>query len=245
MTITCKNCGNQFEGKYCNNCGQHADIQKLNFNEIWKELQYWLLRYNSEIIYTAFQLYTRPGNAIREYIEGKRIKYFKPISLVIVLSAIYAVLNHLFDIQILSATDVSDTTANFDYDKLGKFITDHFAWFSILSIPMYTIGSYIIFKKQGYNFVEHIVLNAYISSQRLYLNIVTFPLIYLLHYSPVLETVRNVIVGIEIILFAWTYVQFFNKMPKFKTIIFSILVYLIFIVLLLIVLYFVVMLFKK
>jgi hypothetical protein len=245
MTITCKNCGNLFEGKYCNNCGQPSKTSRLNFHVILEELQYWLLRYNSEITYTAVQLYTRPGHAIRQYIEGKRIKFFKPISLVIVLSAIYAVLNHLFGIQILAKSDIINASTEIDYDQFGEFITNHFGWFSILSIPMYTIGSYFIFKKQGYNFVEHIVLNAYIASQRLYLNIATFPLIYLLHGTPAIHTARNIISGIGIILFAWTYTQFFNKMKKAKTIFFSIFVYLIFILLLSLAILLGIMFFKK
>ena len=40
-------------------------------------------------MYSGKQLFTRPGHAIREFIEGKRIKHLKPISLVIVLALVF------------------------------------------------------------------------------------------------------------------------------------------------------------
>ncbi|QOG00887.1 DUF3667 domain-containing protein [Flavobacterium sp. MDT1-60] len=37
-------------------------------------------------------MFTRPGHSIREFIEGKRVKHFKPLWLVAVLGALYGFL---------------------------------------------------------------------------------------------------------------------------------------------------------
>ena len=94
MRITCKNCNQNFKGHFCNNCGQTADTHKMNFHSLWHDIQHGLFHFDNGVLYTAKQLFTRPGNSIREYIDGKRVRHFKPISLVILLATVYGFLYH-------------------------------------------------------------------------------------------------------------------------------------------------------
>ena len=65
--ITCKNCNHQFEGKFCNNCGQSADIHRLDYKSLFKDLRKNFLKYfHGGIFYSAVQLCKRPGDTIRE-----------------------------------------------------------------------------------------------------------------------------------------------------------------------------------
>ena len=93
MQIICKNCGHIYSGQFCNNCGQPSDTHKLNLHFIWHDLQHAFLHFDKGVLFTAKELFTRPGNSIREFIEGKRVKHFKPISLVIILATLYGVLS--------------------------------------------------------------------------------------------------------------------------------------------------------
>ena len=231
MTITCKNCGNHFKGKFCNNCGQSATVGRYNWKDLWKEVQYWLIRYNTEITFTTAQLFTRPGNSIREFIEGKRTQYFKPLSLVIVLSTIYLLLFHFLKIDFKN--QVGDQIENvIKYNRIVDFVSTHFSWFNLYSIPLYTIGSILLFRKLGYNIIEHIVLNSYIAAQRIYVNILFLPIYYLLQGTSGVAFIKNVVLLIEFVLFCWTYVQFFNEISRIKAIVYSTLVYFIFLSLL-------------
>mgnify|MGYP006179009015 CR=1 FL=1 len=101
MQIICKNCGHIYSGQFCNNCGQPSDTHKLNLHFIWHDLQHAFLHFDKGVLFTAKELFTRPGNSIREFIEGKRVKHFKPISLVIILATLYGVLRHLFHFSVL------------------------------------------------------------------------------------------------------------------------------------------------
>ena len=107
MQIICKNCGHIFSGQFCNNCGQSAATHKLNLHFIWHDIQHGLLHFDKGILYTAKKLFTKPGKSIREFIEGKRVKHFKPISLVIILATLYGVLRHLFHFSILDRKSVA------------------------------------------------------------------------------------------------------------------------------------------
>lgn len=229
MTVTCKNCNQHFKGHFCNNCGQKADTHKMNFHFLWHDIQHGLFHFDNGILYTVKQLFTRPGSTIKEYIDGKRIRHFKPISLVILLATIYGLLYHTFHIEmtdLVSVTGPSDSKIN--VEKINEWISTHYAWTSLLTLPLYALGTFLAFKKQGYNFVEHLVLNAFLAGQRLILRIATFPIIYDFNGTPTIKTVTGFITLIDFILMIWGYSQFFNKLPKWKSFLLTLLSCLIF-----------------
>jgi hypothetical protein len=229
MNITCKNCHQTFKGHYCSNCGQTAETHKLNLHYLWHDIQHGLLHFDSGITYTAKQLFTRPGHSIRDFIEGKRVKHFKPISLVIVLATAYIALIHLLHIDLFSETEKGATS---DYsiavENFKEWITSHFAYITLISIPLHTIGTTICFRKQGYNFIEYFVLNTYKAAQKLYISILFIPLLY--HYSgtPAIGSITKILLLIDFILYFWTNVQFFNHLSKIKTFFLTLLTHLIF-----------------
>lgn len=232
--ITCKNCNNQFEGNFCNNCGQSADTQRLDFKFLLKNLRKNFLHYfHKGIFYTSRQLFTRPGQSIREYIEGKRVNHFEPIALLLAFAAFYGVLYHTFGINLFSGISDSAVDGKLDLRSVGNWIADHFAIVNLLFVPVYSIGSYLSFRKQGYNFYEHIYLNTFLASQRLLIRIVTFPLLVILDGTENIFLFRDLLILADIILMVWSYTQFFNKVKRIKAILLSVLSYAIFFVILL------------
>jgi hypothetical protein len=124
MANICKNCNHTFEGNYCNNCGQAANTHKLTMHFIWHDLQHGLFHFDNGIFYTIKQLVTRPGHTIREFINGKRVRHFKPLTLVVLLATLYGFLYHyfienLFDVQ---PTGVGEESIRSAYEKLIKWI---------------------------------------------------------------------------------------------------------------------------
>jgi len=224
MEITCKNCQQIYTGNYCNNCGQTADTHKINIHFLWHEIQHGLLHFDQGIPYSIKQLFTRPGDSIREFIEGKRVRHFKPLSLVVVLAAFYGFLYHYFDIDLFSNEKSADVS---DFNEL---IAHHYSWVTIACIPLYTIGTAIAFRKQGYNFVEYFVLNTFKASQRLFVQILIFP--FLLYYkgTPHVQDITNLVYIIGVILIFWTNIQFFNKISKTKAFFLSALSHVIFLI---------------
>lgn len=227
MEILCKNCHEIYKGHYCNNCGQPADTHKINWHFLWHDIQHGLLHFDKGILYSIKQLYTRPGNAIREFIEGKRVRHFKPLSLVVVLATLYGVLYHYFDIQLVRVTS---TDSNIDYFKINEWVSHHFSWITIATIPIFTLGTYICFRKQGYNFVEYFILNTFKASQKLVAHLFLFPLIVYFDGSPHIQKITSLIYTIDLVLIFWTNIQFFNKMSKIKAFLLTALSHIIFLI---------------
>jgi len=229
MQVTCKNCGQTYSGHFCNNCGQPAATHKLNLHFIWHDIQHGFFHFDSGVLYTAKELYTKPGKSIREFIEGKRVKHFKPISLVIILATLYGVLRHLFHFSILDKKAVSEIQG-IEYETINEWISHHYYWIILLSIPMFSLASYVVFRKQGYNFIEHIVLNSYMASQRLILRIAIFPITKYFTESENSKLFVDFLMLMDIVLIFWCYITFFNNLSRVKAFLYSIYSYVLFLV---------------
>lgn len=90
ITITCKNCGTNFTGKFCNQCGEKVyhekDKKLLHFFE---EGLHFMTHLEGTLFTTLKTIFTKPGLLSVHYCEGVRKKYFKPLSLYLLLILIY------------------------------------------------------------------------------------------------------------------------------------------------------------
>jgi hypothetical protein len=184
------------------------------------------LHFDNGIPYSIKQLFIRPGHSIREFIEGKRVRHFKPLSLITVLAALYGFLYHYFQINLFQ----SSAESGIDLGDFNEWMATHFAWVTIATIPIYTMGTYIVFRKQGYNFFELFVLNTFKASQRLFIQILAFPILLYLNSKHHAEKFSSITYLLGIILILWTNIQFFNRMSRTKAFFLTILSHLIFLV---------------
>jgi hypothetical protein len=107
------------------------------------------------------------------------------------------------------------------------WVNKHYVAFMLLTIPFWTIGSYLAFKKQKYNFIEHFTLNTYIAVQGLVVQFLLFPLTMYFQNKSTQPAFIAASGLLYLLIATWTYAQFFNNLPKFKTILYSILAYVI------------------
>jgi Protein of unknown function (DUF3667) len=87
---TCKSCGNTFTGNYCNECGEKilrpADS---SFKAFISNILIAITFADSKMIKTLWLVLKKPGFLSKEFTEGRRVNYLKPISLFFVLNLIY------------------------------------------------------------------------------------------------------------------------------------------------------------
>src|SRR3954462_15659119 len=91
---TCLNCDNDFEANFCNLCGQKAATHRFTMHEWLHEIPHGILHVDSGFFLTIKNLFLRNGNAIREYLEGKRKSLFSPFLYVLILCGIFVVVSH-------------------------------------------------------------------------------------------------------------------------------------------------------
>ena len=90
-TLTvCKNCGREFSGNFCNQCGEKAyREQDKKLSHVVEEIFHFTTHLDSKFLTTLRLIFTKPGFVSKEYCEGKRKKYFKPVSLFLIGVVIY------------------------------------------------------------------------------------------------------------------------------------------------------------
>ena len=86
-SIICKNCGNLFTGKFCNNCGQKHSNQRLTFKLLLHDLVHAFTHLDKGFLFTIKEMALRPGHTIRDYIQGKRAGHANPLMMVILACA--------------------------------------------------------------------------------------------------------------------------------------------------------------
>lgn len=217
--IECKNCGHRFEGNFCNHCGQSAKTGRIDIKFLWEDIHHGILHYDKGIVYSAKQLFLRPGYIISDYVKGKRVGHFRPISLVIVLATIYALIYHLTNVNLLSSTNNSSV-------KVYNYLIGHYYWFIIATIPLFAICTKLFFRTQNYNYPEYIIFESFKASQRLIVHTLFLPVIFLVNNPIFTKLCVNVLFFIDISLIIWTNIQFFRTLSNVQVFIKSILSYL-------------------
>lgn len=231
MRITCKNCGTHFEGNYCNNCGQSADTHKLNSSYLRQNLHGLLFKYfHKGILYTSKRLLTKPGQSVRDYLAGKRVNHFDPISLLITFAALYGLLYHALGINIIEPAAAKDAKEAAENSAINTWIIGHYALVTCTTLPFLALGSYICFRKQGYNFVEHIVFNAFFANQRMLVHLATIPIQVMLNNTHDLHKFLSGLLLVDLLLLIWCYRQLFHRLKIAEVVGLTLLTYLLFII---------------
>ncbi len=237
--MICKNCDAVLNENFCPNCGQSNKVAKITLLIFLAELSDNVFQINKGLFYTIKELFVRPGQTIRNFLVGKRKNYFKPIAYVFTLSTLYFLLAQLFDGTTLIDDTVSGyTAAANDFEKgsstekvdrnivpILNWLSDNYAITTLLLIPIFSLASYLSFFKTGWNYLEHFVLNAYITGQQ--------ALIYAFFtsFNLVLEN-RDLLVNITLFSSIFynfiVFWQFFNQLNRKSVILRSIATYLLF-----------------
>lgn len=211
--VYCRNCETRFTGKFCSHCGQKYDDREIDFRFFWHDVQHGLLHFDKGILFTLKELLTRPGYTIRDYIDGKRVRHFKPLSFLIVLGGIYGIMSHYFDEKItLAITTGSDIKEFFDPAVIAEWIRSHYAIYSLALVPLYSLCTFLAFRKEKYNYFHHIIINSYISGISIFVSFVMFPVIFLFKKFSIDITDVTDLTGTA--LTVWTLMQLFQHLKK-------------------------------
>ena len=87
--VKCLNCGTEFEGKFCPECGQSAKTGRYTMRFIFENLMEDFIGKDDSVGRTLKNLFTRPGAMIVELISGKRRKYFSPFPMFFCVITVY------------------------------------------------------------------------------------------------------------------------------------------------------------
>ena len=178
-TTKCLNCGTEFVGNYCPECGQSAETGKFTFKFIWENLIAAILGRDGGIWFTLKNLFSRPGAMIVEILNGKRRKYFSPFPMLIFSLTVYLLIASVsgsrgeFNISEDDFTSEIETQEKYEDDiriiltaayKGLQFYYYHYTACYLLTLPLLVLATRRAFGKQNrkrYNGAEYTIAVVY------------------------------------------------------------------------------------
>jgi hypothetical protein len=205
----CLNCSNQFDGKFCNECGQKAATHRFTLHEWLHEIPHSIFHVDSGFFHTLINLYRRPGSMIRQYLEGKRKDYFSPFLYMLIWSGVYIVVSHLF----ADAAHDSSAAEIKNLISAAAYLQENYYKLIIVGMVLPTaLATFLVFYRSGYNFAEHLVVNAFLMGQLIIADVI-LALALQSHY---ISEHKPIIGALDVLLkypfWIWAYWQFFQ--PK-------------------------------
>lgn len=218
-STVCKNCDFEYEGKFCPQCGQKAKTKRITMKQVFNDARQHFIHFDQGFLYTIKALLLRPGHAVREYLEGKRVKHIRPVKFMFWSAAISFLVFHFIglDKDMLEKMGQQQHSGNNQVsqrfgEKVFSLFSEHPAIALFIMIPLIAFWSRVLFRRYQYNYAEHFVLNAYLMGEVSLASIVTAPLSKLIgQFTTSTVPMTLFSVSFWVGYFAWSYSQFFQS----------------------------------
>ena len=221
--LRCKNCALVFKGYFCPRCGQKADTQRFAFKTFFTESLIDSLELDRGVLATVKKLVTQPGTLILAYVKGQRIDTLNPARFLFVSGALATFISLRYqifevgqeEIVMQHSSPMPQVTPLLrwywnTFEQFWPFVNEYTTLLNILSIPIFSLCSYVLFIKRGFNYIENVVLNTYIVCMQLLLLVLFVPFLELfLEAKNALISVYTLItLGYNL----WAYMCFYGMM---------------------------------
>ncbi len=145
----------------CDHCYKRIETERLSEGYLWKDALNNLFNLERGLFFTFYWLLRSPEKVIHTFVDGNRHRYMNPFRFLlfaatfIVLSE--AILENTTSYTLFSLEGSDDASSK----VIGDFMKNYMNVIILFSVPFYTIGSWIFFRKPKWNLAEHLVVNAY------------------------------------------------------------------------------------
>lgn len=222
--MNCINCKAEVHSKFCPNCGQKADVKRIDFKEGW--LDFWSRVYGLDgmLPNTLRDLTQRPGAVTKAFIEGNRTKYYGPVGYFFIMISMVLIVISLLNIDVLDFLKDGNslsplhpkikTNSEAFIGSIMRFVSDYVKFISFAIIPLQAFTSrYLVFRKSELNYVEHSVLPFYVQGHLYWLTILKV-IDYKLfgNFIP-----HSIFVATSLFYFGYAYSNFIQYQPKWKS----------------------------
>ncbi len=228
----CKNCAKEFKGKYCPRCSQKATISRITTRDLFQDVLKKYLPFDKGFLYTAWHVITRPGLMVRDYLDGKRVDYTKPLSFLVLLIAASIIFlpQAEFQQKMQAGMSISNPSAKTAMmEEISQWVYTHLTVIIAGMLPFTALSSKWLHRKHDVNYAEHLVLNVYLMAGCTLVSLPVSIIAYVLGLSQMdfgqWSTVLNYTLFFAY--FVWGNIQFFQPASKILEVVKAILTYLI------------------
>lgn len=169
----CLNCGTDFSGKYCPNCGQKSDVGRITVKALFGEFFHLLTHIEKTFFKTTLDFIIRPGRTSLNYLEGKRQRYQRPVSYFLIWTGVFILFHNLIinwrDYELI----LNDTGQTSLQTQANVLLREHFEIFSLPILLASAIITWIVLARPKIYFIEVFTLVLYGGGTYFFLNLLS------------------------------------------------------------------------
>lgn len=178
----CANCGTTSVGAYCHACGQRIETHRLTLPHLLHEIPHAVFHVDRGFLVTIFALATRPGRTMNAYLDGHRVRYFNPLSLLMILAGLCALAYAKFDFDFTPMTASMSPEEAKGYTATMKSLLQNYSLGLVVQLPLVALISWLIMGRHR-SYGEHLAINAFIFAFMCVINLVLIPVHMLINGS--------------------------------------------------------------
>jgi hypothetical protein len=177
--MECKNCNVELSNYFCSNCGQRSSVYKVTFKETFQDFVDVVFSVNAPLIKATKLLIVNPGKLFREYLNGKRKNYYKPVSFFIITTFVYLIVRSLIDYNPLTTAGVK--VGGEMLIEAGNYMVKNIN--NIMFLFVFALGVFLkVFFKKKNSLAEFIAVSFYLMGFYTLIGCVT--MFYLRYVNP-------------------------------------------------------------
>lgn len=208
----CKNCDFPVSQSFCPQCGQEVINRRLSVRTLLSQTVEVVTNVEKGFWYTTIMLFKNPGQVAREVLSGATVRYFNPFRFLVIWMTLTAFIN--LSTNLLERAIVASNTF---FEKSGEealsikpealeqanTLMEYMPLLTLFFIPFMGIVSYWLFKKEGYNFAEHMVALTYFYAASSIINLAWYILYFVYPVSIIFSQLLSGVVAIIYLIMAY------------------------------------------
>ena len=193
---------------------------------MWVDFQSRIYGFDGLFPRTIKDLTIHSGSASREYIMGNRVKYYGPAGYFFLMVTLFLLVLSILNINFYEFSAASNPFINQsggqEVNKLIiDFVSDNLKILSFLIIPFQALWAKALFRKSGYNLLEHTVLPLFTQGHFLWVGIVNLFIYKYLHYT----IMQSYLLVIMVLYYCYAVSDFYDYQNKIKSFLKGLLVF--------------------
>lgn len=181
MASPCANCGNVHDEKFCPACGQKRIHERITFHESVKQTLEATFNVDKGFLYNFIALLRYPEKVLISYLGGGTQSFFPPFRYMVVAVAINTFLLVKFHGIELTQQEFTESM-NVEVDEatlvlqqqILNVVRDYMSLIIFLLAPLSSWGFYVLYRRHGLYFGEHVVIYFFLYAQVLLLSSLVF-----------------------------------------------------------------------
>lgn len=154
----CLCCGTRLSGRFCSQCGQRAESQRLELRALVTRFAQAFTNLEGPLVRTALGLLLRPHVVVGDYLRGRRVVYTNPVQWAILTSGATALIGHVLGRVGPVQIKTDGATPEWLRGAIDQLGSNSGPLYVLVLLPVLALALRIVFGRRGGTFAEQFVL---------------------------------------------------------------------------------------